>query len=95
MGNEKAVTFDKANRRFEMELEGGKTAILAYDEEREGVLTLTHTEVPEPHEGRGVGSALVKGALDLIESEGLKMVPQCPFVESFVERHPQYRSLVA
>jgi hypothetical protein len=55
---------------------------------------MMHTEVPKQLEGRGVGSQLVRGALDIIRKRGLRVVPRCPFVKSYIERHPDYTDLV-
>jgi predicted GNAT family acetyltransferase len=57
-------------------------------------LVFTHTEVDPATEGQGVGSQLVRGALDDVRRRGLRIVPQCPFVKEFVERHPAYESLI-
>ena len=55
---------------------------------------LTHTEVPKELEGKGIGSKLVKEVFDYIESEKLKMIPLCPFVKAYVQRHPEWKKLV-
>ena len=94
MGNETAVRDNRQEHRFEMAL-GEGMAFIRYTEAGEGVLALTHTEVPEEVEGRGVGGRLVKGALDIVRAEGLKIVPACAFVAAYVRRHPEYQSLVA
>jgi predicted GNAT family acetyltransferase len=79
--------------RFELEA-GGETAMAAY--RREGdLIVFTHTEVPEPLEGKGIGSQLVKGALDQVRGEGLKILPLCTFVRHYVETHPETQDLVA
>jgi predicted GNAT family acetyltransferase len=46
-------------------------------------------------EGTGVGSQLVRGALDDLRVRGLRLVPLCPFVAAYVRRHPEYADLVA
>lgn len=78
--------------RFETEV-GAKTAFLNY---RLGdkVITFTHTEVPESLNGRGIGTALVKAGLDYAVGQGLRVVPQCPFVAEFISAHPQYQKMV-
>jgi hypothetical protein len=87
------VTDNAARSRFELAL-GADTAFVNY--RRAGtVLVLTHAEVPAELEGRGVGSRLVGGALDLVRARGERGVPQCPFVVRFIERHPAYRDLLA
>ena len=60
-----------------------------------GLVVLVHTEVASSAEGKGVGSALVAGALEDIRSRGLRVVPVCPFVAAYVGRHPEYDDLVA
>jgi len=80
-----------ADSRFELELDGG-LAFISY--RRVGpTLWLNHAEVPAALGGRGLGTALVRQALDLIRSRGERMVPGCSFVAWFVRQHPQYADL--
>ena len=95
MTNENRVRHNKQTQQFEMALEEGKTAFIQYEEESEGILALAHTEVPEEYEGQGIGSALLKGAFQILQAENLKIVPTCPFVAAYLRRHPEYQSLVA
>ena len=61
-----------------------------------GALMLTHTEVNQDLEGQGVGSSLIRFALDDIRAKGLHVVPMCPFVVAFIKRHrAEYLDLVA
>ena len=78
--------------RFEVVLPEG-TAFVSY-RMKNGAIVFTHTEVPEALEGRGVGHALVKHALDSARARGLMVVPLCPFVASFIERNPEYADLI-
>ena len=55
-----------------------------------GVVVLVHTEVDEAVEGTGVGSQLVRVALDDLRARGLRLVPLCPFVAAYLRRHPEY-----
>jgi predicted GNAT family acetyltransferase len=59
-----------------------------------GRVVLLHTEVLPSVEGKGLGARLVAGALDDIRARGLHVVPFCPFVRSYVRRHPDYADLV-
>ena len=59
-----------------------------------GVITFTHTEVPKELGGRGIGSQLAKGALDQARARGLKVVPLCPFIKGYIDKHPEYGDLV-
>ena len=58
------------------------------------VVVFTHTEVDDAQEGQGVGSKLVRGALDDVRAGGRRILPLCPFVKDFVDRHPEYADLV-
>ncbi len=61
----------------------------------DGVITLVHTEVDPAHGGQGHAATLARGALDDARSRGLKVVPSCPYVASYIEKHPDYADLVA
>lgn len=67
----------------------------AYYRAEPGRVIFTHTEVRAEAEGKGVGSALVRWALDDVRRRGLAVVPLCPFVRGFISRHPEYQDLVA
>ena len=56
---------------------------------------ITHTETPPALRGRGIGSELVKGALDLIRRDGRKVIAGCGFVADYLDRHPENADLVA
>jgi predicted GNAT family acetyltransferase/glutaredoxin len=80
--------------RYELRL-GGRLIGLAAYRRRDGRISLTHTEVDPSCEGRGFGSRLVAAALDDARRQGLEVVPLCPFVAHYVERHPEYEDLLA
>ncbi|MBS0243702.1 MAG: N-acetyltransferase [Proteobacteria bacterium] len=87
------VIDNKADNRFEMAIDGS-VAFVTY-RRQEGVVSLNHAEVPKPLEGRGLGSKLARGTLDLIKAEGdTKVVPRCSFIRAFIERNPEYAEMV-
>jgi uncharacterized protein len=59
------------------------------------VRTLTHAEVPVALRGGGIAARLTGGALELARAQGIKVIPVCPYVVTFMERHPEYRDLLA
>jgi hypothetical protein len=59
-----------------------------------GAVALIHTEIEPAHEGQGLASELVKGALDDLRGRGLRLIPICPYVRSWLERHPEYTDLI-
>ncbi|MEQ8348419.1 MAG: GNAT family N-acetyltransferase [Sneathiellaceae bacterium] len=87
------VTRNDATKRFELPVDG-HTAFVDY-RQGDGRLLLVHTEVPAALGGKGIGSRLAKGTLDLLRSEGVKVELRCDFLQSYVERHPEYRDLLA
>jgi len=88
-----SVRDNGAALRYEMDVEG-KIAFITY--RRSGdVVTLLHADVPHELAGRGVGSALTKGTLELLRAQGHKVVPRCPFIVTYIKRHAQYADLLA
>jgi predicted GNAT family acetyltransferase len=87
------VLDNTAQSRYEMMLEGG-TAFIDYTVAG-NVRTLTHAEVPVALRGGGVAARLTSGALQLARSQGIKVVPRCPYIVTFMERHPDYQDLMA
>ena len=88
------VRDNPATSRFEM-TSGDAAAFVEHRRGGDGRIVLVHTEVPEALSGQGVGSKLVGGTLDAARAEGLKVVARCEFVAAYVERHPEYRDLLA
>jgi uncharacterized protein len=86
------VVNNKAHHRYELTVEGHLAA--TYYSVADGVITFIHTEVPPELGGKGVGSKLVQGALDQVRAEGLKVIPQCPFVKAWIDKHPDYADLL-
>lgn len=57
------------------------------------LIVFTHTEVDRSMEGQGIGGQLVRGALDHVRTQGLPVLPICPFVQAWMARHPDYTDL--
>jgi predicted GNAT family acetyltransferase len=87
------VTNNEAAHQYETRIEG-QLARLVYRQTNDRIV-FTHTEVPSTIERRGIGSALVRFALDDAGARGLQVVPVCPFVRAYIERHPAYQPLLA
>lgn len=86
------IVNNRAHHRFELTAEGHLAA--TYYKISDGVITFIHTEVPPELGGKGIGSQLVKGALDQVRSEGLKVVAECPFVKAYIDKHADYADLL-
>jgi uncharacterized protein len=80
-------------QRFELEVDG-YTAFIEYKASGTQMI-LIHTEVPSELEGKGVGTAIVEKTLEYIENNQLKLVPLCPFVITYLKRHPDWNRLLS
>jgi uncharacterized protein len=76
--------------RFEIKL-GGDVAFIDYMLNGSNI-TMTHTEVPPAFEGKGIAGKLAKFALDWAAAEGYKVNPVCPYVKSYINKHPEYQA---
>jgi len=91
---ETAVVRDNPTElRYELVLDGEVAGFILY-RRRPDAVALVHTDISPRLEGRGLGATLVAGALDDIRARGLHVVPICPFVRAFLQRHPDYAELV-
>ena len=79
--------------RYELEVDG-HLAVAVYTL-APGVITFVHTEVPKELGGRGVGTALARGALEDVRRQGLKVVVRCSFIKAFMAKHPEFNDLLA
>lgn len=93
MDDAAAVRHNRDANRFELEREG-RVAIAEY-RLRGDTITFTHTYVPPELRGGGIATALVRGALDCVRAQGLKVVPACSFVAKYMREHPETQDLLA
>ena len=85
------IVNNKAQHRYELTVDGHLAA--TYYRVADGVITFVHTEVLPELGGKGVGSKLIRGALNQVRADGLKVIAQCPFVKAFIEKHADYADL--
>lgn len=87
------VWHNRAEKRFEAEVDGGMS--VADYVLREGEMIMTHTYTPPELRGRGIAEKLVRAALDYARAEKLKVVPACSYVDIFIQRHREFQPLLA
>ena len=87
------VTHHAERHRYELHADGG-VAVMEYEERGEAI-AITHTLVPDRLAGRGLGTSLVKAGLADLRQRGIKVIPECPFVARYIERHPEEQDLLA
>ena len=73
---------------------GALAALISYDLS-ETWIALLHTEVQEGYEGLGIGSQLVQWVFDDVRERGLRIIPRCPFVVRWLERHPEQHDVLS
>lgn len=81
-------------QRFEAVVDGEVAGFIEYRLDGDTV-EMHHTEVGGEWEGKGIGSALAKGALAEVRAAGRTVVPTCPFVKGYIEKHEEHADLVA
>jgi predicted GNAT family acetyltransferase len=91
--DELKLQVNAASNRLELAV-GASTAFIEY-KLSDNTLFLIHTEVPHELEGKGVGGAIVQKALQYAKDSGYKIVPLCPFVQTYLSRHKEWNDLVA
>lgn len=88
------VTDNKDKDRFEARLDGELAGFAEYKLTSD-LIVFTHTEVDPAFEGKGVGSALARHALDDVRERGnLKVLATCPFIKAWIGKHPEYIELL-
>jgi uncharacterized protein len=79
--------------RYEFSIDGKVVGFTAYTA-RPGLIAFIHTEIDEDLQGRGLADRLIRFALEDVRSRGLVVLPFCPFVKAFIERHREFETLV-
>jgi uncharacterized protein len=88
------VVDDSMESRYEARLDGELVGISQYELTSDTIVFL-HTVVRQEYEGRGVGSAIARFALDDARARGLRVRPLCPYIRGWLGRHPEYGDLIS
>lgn len=87
-----AIKLDRDQQRFVLTIDGS-TCELGFSHDGD-LLSLNHVRVPKAVGGQGIAGQLTRHALDWARVEGFKVRPVCPYVASWIEKHPDYQDLV-
>lgn len=91
---ERRLVHNQGSTQYELFIDNERVGYLDY--ELSGDLVVMHeTFVVDDRKGQGIGSSIVAAAMADVRGQGRKVVPQCSFVRTWLERNPQYRDLVA
>jgi hypothetical protein len=88
------VSDNPESARYEVKVDGNVAGFVDYHL-RGDKIALTHTEVFPEYEGQGLAGRLARTALDSARDAGLSVIPTCPYIAKYIERHPEYANLVA
>lgn len=86
------VTDVPRDHRYEARIGEEVAGMAAYIRTPE-LIAFVHTEVGDAYEGRGIGSALARGALDDARAQGVRVLAICPFIKGWITKHPEYQDL--
>ena len=88
------VSDNATESRFELRRDGELLGFAQYRPAGDSMI-IAHTEIAEGHEGEGLGSVLVREALERIRASRKTVIPTCPFTAAYIRRHPEFVDLVA
>lgn len=88
------VVHQAEESRWVVEQEGHLARLIYRLEENDTQIRFIHTIVPDALGGKGIGKALALAGLNYAKDNGLGVIPQCPFVKGYIERHPEWQPLV-
>jgi predicted GNAT family acetyltransferase len=88
-----AVSDNRQAGRYEISVDGRLAGFTQY-RRHPTVIEFVHTVIEPEYEGRGLASELISSALETARADGLQVLPLCPFVRDYIERHPDYLELV-
>lgn len=87
------ISDNRERKRFEIDLGDGTFAFAQYNLIPAEII-FTHTEVPEAHGGKGLGTALIRAGLAAARERGLKVIPLCPFFAAYMQKHEEVQDLL-
>lgn len=84
---------NKDQQQYELHVDNF-IAVVEYIEQ-DGKINLAHTFVPEELAGKGVGSEVAKRTLESLKRDNASVIASCPFIAKYIDRHPEYASMLS
>jgi uncharacterized protein len=93
---EPVITDNEAESRFEIHVGGERAGLVHYHIRGDDptVISFVHTEVGDRFQGMGLAGQLARAVLDSARERGLQVLPYCPYIKSWIAKHPDYVDLV-
>ena len=89
------VTDNPAASRYELHVGTELAGFVTYQLRNHGaVISLLHTEVEPAFQGAHLAGHLAQFILDDARERGRAVLPFCPYVNSWLKKHPDYADLV-
>jgi len=88
-----SVTQNTALHRYEIRVDGAPAGFAQYLTPEPTHLDFVHTEIDDAYAGQGLAGVLVRSALDDVRGQGKRAIPHCPFVASYIRKHPEYEDI--
>ena len=88
------VKMNEEENRFEVDLNGKKAMIEFILKKENNHIIFTHTEVPPEHSGKGIAATMAERALEYARENKLKVTSLCSYMDSFIQKNPEYQDLL-
>ena len=93
--NDDSVNIKKTDNTFDLFYESKKVGFMDYNNDKEGILEITHTEVDSELGGKGFGTELVKAAVEDARKNDMKILSPCPYAKKVIEKTPEFKDVLS
>jgi predicted GNAT family acetyltransferase len=87
-----AVTYNESSDRYEMVV--GNEVVFARCRSEGGILYINYVEAPPSLRGTGAADKFMKGLMEIVRTEKLKVIPICGYAAGWLQRHSEYQDLI-
>ncbi|MGZ4476441.1 MAG: GNAT family N-acetyltransferase [Nocardioides sp.] len=87
------VAQNTSQHRYEIRVGGAPAGFTQYLTRDRTHFDFVHTEIDDAYAGQGLAGVLVRTALDDVRAQGKRAIPHCPFVASYIHKHPEYEDI--
>jgi uncharacterized protein len=89
------VSDNRSASRYELRVNGELAGFVDYRlDDSDATISLIHTEVEPAFAHAHLGTQLARHSLDDARARNLAVLPYCPYITSWIKKHPEYVDLV-